>query len=142
MKAFLGKLFGVYLVWAIGILGFPALFWITWVQSVGFIYVELTTFIMLFAVTCFLGVIAVRHTRLRQHARLRDLKTMIIGDSICFILCIFISYFAYMVAYYYMGLCGMGFCLGNIWYDLFWLRNEAKASGEPKADAKAPVRKP
>ena len=136
MKAFLSKFFGVYLVWAIGIIGFPVLLWITWVQSVGFVYIELTTFIMLFAVTCFLGVIAVRHTRISAHARIRDLKTMIIGDSVCFILCIFISYMAYMVAYYYMGLCGMGFCLGNIWYYLYWLKSEEKAADNKKLNEK------
>ena len=137
MKGFLKKLFGEYLVWAIGIIGFPVLLWITWVQSVGFVYVELTTFIMLFAITCFLGVIAVRYSRKTQHARLKDLKTMIIGDSVCFILCVIITYTAYMVAYFYMGLCGMGFCLGNIWYYLYWVRSDAKASGDPNGDAKA-----
>ena len=126
MKEFLNKLFGRYLIFAIGILGFPALMWITWVQSVGFVYVDLSTFIMLFAGTCFLGVIAVRYARINQHARLKDMKHMIIGDAVCFILCLIISYFAYMVAYYYMGLCGMGFCLGNIWYYLHWVRTDAK----------------
>lgn len=128
MKEFIKKLFSVYLVWTIGIIGFPLLFWITWVQSVGFVYVELTTFIMLFGITCFLGVISVRYARNKQHARLKDLKSMIVGDSVCYILCVIISYTAYMVAYYYMGLCGMGFCLGNIWYYLYWVMDEKKAA--------------
>ena len=134
MKAALGKFFGYYLIWAIGVIGFPVLFWITWVQSVGFVYVELFNFVMLFGITCFLGVIAVRYVRIRQNGRLKDLKNMIISDGICFILCVIISYTAYMVAYFYLGLAGMGFCLGNIWYYLYWLMDEKKQAAKKETE--------
>lgn len=135
MKAVLGKIFGHYLVWAIGIIGFPLLFWITWVQSVGFQYVDLSNFVFVFAITCFFGVIAVRYVRRSQHAKMKDIKHMLISDVVCFILCVIISYTAYNVAYYYLGLGGMGFCLGNIWYYLFWLRDEQKKEAESEAKA-------
>jgi len=131
MKQVLTKIFGRYLVLIIAVLGLPIIFWITWVQSVGFTYVELFDFLMVLIISVFLGIIVVRYVRNKQHGRLKDLKNMMISDSICFILCVIIAYMAYMIAYYYMGLFGMSFCMGNIWYYLYWEWSEKKQAQKP-----------
>ncbi|MBQ6550564.1 MAG: hypothetical protein IJL78_04065 [Lachnospiraceae bacterium] len=135
MKQVLGKIFGRYLPLALAFVSVPLLLWITWVQTLGFELVGVVDFLMVFLVSIFLGIITIRFARRKQHGRLKDLKGMLIGDTVCLILCLILCYMAGNVAFYYLALFGTGFCLGNLWYYFFWEWSEKKAAAAAEAEA-------
>ena len=131
MKKVILKIVDEYLVWVLAIGGVLLLLYGIWFQTEGLTLAEtpLSSIFMVVLAGC--GVSAVMMTFLLNQTKKKritggkmprrsDLKGMLRGYMITFVLCLIIVYTAKNVSFFYLGLAGMSFSFTAAWYYLIW----------------------